>query len=163
MAMSNTAIRNTAKALIVSNGKILVNRCMTQAGEIYYDLPGGGQHMLETMEEAVIREVLEETGYTARVVGFAALAEEINDYLAESDYREYAHRIIHIFRAELAGGEAGKPMEMDYQQSGSVWLDLDKADRVAFLPEHLNGKISQLARSETPLYLGCVRSQEWKV
>ena len=61
-AMHNMAIRNTAKALLVSNGRILVNRCVTQEGGVYYDLPGGGQHMLETMEEAVIREVLEETG-----------------------------------------------------------------------------------------------------
>lgn len=159
----NAAIRNTAKALLVSDGRILVNRCVTQEGEIFYDLPGGGQHMLETMEEAVIREVREETGYTVKVAGFAALAEEINDYLADSDYSEYAHRVIHIFRVEVTGGEAAEPTEMDYQQSGSVWLDLEEADRALFLPEHLNGRISQLARSETPLYLGCVRSQEWRV
>lgn len=80
------AIRNSAKALSVSGNKIYVNRCVTQKGEIYYDLPGGGQHMFETMEEAVIREVLEETGYQVKVIRFAALAEEINDYLETGVY-----------------------------------------------------------------------------
>lgn len=159
-AMRNIAIRNTAKALLVADGRILVNRCVTQEGGVYYDLPGGGQHTLETMEEAVIREVLEETGYAVRVVGFAALAEELNDYLADSDYSEYAHRVIHIFRVETEGGKAGEPTEMDLQQSGSVWLDLEEADREYFVPEQLNGRISQLARSESPLYLGCVRYRE---
>ena len=56
------AIRNAAKAIILHNDKILVNRCITENNEVYYDLPGGGQNQFETMEDAVIREVLEETG-----------------------------------------------------------------------------------------------------
>lgn len=157
------SIRNSAKALIVSENKIYVNRCVTRKGEIYYDLPGGGQHMLETMEEAVIREVLEETGYRVRVLRFAALAEEINDYLETSEYSEYAHRIIYIFQVELKDEQAVKPTEMDFQQKESVWLELKEADRAEFLPEHLNGRISQLVRSESPQYLGCVRTKEWRV
>ena len=35
------AIRNAAKAIVIWNGKILLNRCITEDGEIYYDLPGG--------------------------------------------------------------------------------------------------------------------------
>ena len=157
------AIRNTAKALIVSGDKIFVNRCVTQAGEVYYDLPGGGQHMMETMEEAVVREVQEETGYQVRVVRFAALAEEINDCLKESEYSEYAHRIINIFQVELKDKQAVEPAEMDFQQIESVWLGLEEADKAEFLPEHLSGRISQLVRSEAPQYLGCVHTKEWHV
>ena len=95
------AIRNSAKALIVSEDKNFVNRCVTQKGEACYDLPGGGQHLQETMEEAVVREVLEETGYQVRVVRFAALAVEINACLEGGKYSEYAHRIISIFQVEF--------------------------------------------------------------
>lgn len=71
-------IRCSAKAIILHNGEILVNRCREEkTGEIYYDLPGGGQHPFETMEEAVVREVLEETGYAVETGRFAAVAEEI--------------------------------------------------------------------------------------
>jgi len=70
-------IRCTSKAIIVRDGRILLNRCRQLNGRIYYDLPGGGQHTYETLEDALIREVREETGYTVRVVRFAGMAEEI--------------------------------------------------------------------------------------
>ncbi len=61
------AIRNASKALLYENGIILLNCHKTENDRVYYDLPGGGQHQYETMEEAVIREVLEETGYTVEI------------------------------------------------------------------------------------------------
>jgi len=62
------SIRNAAKALIVNDNKILLNRCQNSTGyslgevcenEIYFDLPGGGQNKYETMIEPVKRECLE--------------------------------------------------------------------------------------------------------
>ena len=51
------SIRNTSKALIVKENRVLLNRCrLEKTVEIYYDLPGGGQQLFETMEEAVIRK-----------------------------------------------------------------------------------------------------------
>lgn len=155
------AIRNSSKALLVSNGRILVNRCVARTGEVYYDLPGGGQHDFETMEEAVVREVLEETGYHVRVIRFAALAEEISDYILNDpemeEYREYAHRAIHIFLVALTEEGQDMPTETDYQQQESVWLSLEEADGLMFFPVQINGKISGLARNEVPEYLGCKR------
>ena len=55
-------VRNSAKAIVLHEGKILVNRCVSRFGE-YYALPGGGQREGETLLEAVRRELLEETGY----------------------------------------------------------------------------------------------------
>ena len=56
------AVRNSAKAIVLNDGKILVNRCISKFGE-YYALPGGGQHTGEMLNETVKRELLEETGY----------------------------------------------------------------------------------------------------
>ncbi len=79
-----------------------MNKCITEKDEIYFDLPGGGQHQFETMEDAVVREVLEETGYTVRIVSFIALAEEICDNIEfRKEAFDYSHRILHIFIDEL--------------------------------------------------------------
>ena len=45
------AIRCAAKALIVRDGWLLLNRCRRSDGAVYYDLPGGGQNPFESMEE----------------------------------------------------------------------------------------------------------------
>ena len=42
--------RNSAKAIVLSRGKILVNRCVSRFGE-YYALPGGGQRTGEMLTE----------------------------------------------------------------------------------------------------------------
>ena len=71
------AIRNTAKAIIIKDGCVLLNKCAHRNGTPYYDLPGGGQHPYEPLEEGVLREVREETGYEARILRFCGLAEDI--------------------------------------------------------------------------------------
>ena len=155
------AIRNTSKALLLSEGRILVNRCASQSGDVYYDLPGGGQRDFETMEEALVREVLEETGYHVRVVRFVALAEEISDYILQNPamdaHREYAHRTIHIFLAEPDAERRENLTEMDFRQQESIWLPIPEADKLYFLPAQINGRISKLIREEAPQHLGCKR------
>jgi ADP-ribose pyrophosphatase YjhB (NUDIX family) len=56
------SIRNSAKAIVLHEGKILVNRCSSRFGE-YYALPGGGQRTGDMLQETVKRELLEETGF----------------------------------------------------------------------------------------------------
>lgn len=151
------AIRNAAKAIVIRDGKVLLNKCIDETNEIYYDLPGGGQHQFETMEEAAIREVLEETGYHIKINQFLALAEEIHDDLnVREKYYDYSHRILHIFLAELASEQAIPPQETDFHQEESVWLSYEEADRITFRPSQLSGRISQLILGNTPQYLGGV-------
>lgn len=91
-------IRNSAKAFVYAGGKLLLNSHQDSTGQEYFDLPGGGQNPYETMEEAVVREVLEETGLTVEPVRFLALAEEI--FTSEDMRRrfpDYCHRTMHIF------------------------------------------------------------------
>ena len=47
------SIRSAAKAIIIKDDQILLNRCRHKDGSIYYDLPGGGQHKYESLEAAV--------------------------------------------------------------------------------------------------------------
>lgn len=156
--MASVAIRNGAKAVVVHQGKILVTRCRTRNNEVYYELPGGGQNPYETMEEAAVREVLEETGYRARLTGLLAVAEEIyEDARLREKYPDHTHRILHIFLAELADENPIACSETDWQQEACVWLSPDEANEVVFRPKQLTGQIAGLLKAGHPLYLGCVR------
>lgn len=149
------SIRNSAKAVILHEEKILLNHCVTGAGTEYYDLPGGGQHQFESMEEAIVREVQEETGYTVQVKRFLALAEEIEeDHTLREQYPDYAHRIVHFFLAELTGESQPDPNEKDFQMLERVWIPLDQVDSLSFRPPQLIGRITALIRGEISPFLG---------
>lgn len=149
------AIRNAAKAIIIDQGKVLLNRCKGFEGETYYDLPGGGQRQFETIEEALIREVMEETGYAVRILRFAALAEIINlNEKLRQEYSDYSHKIYHIFLAELADTKVHTKREADFQQEATVWLPLGEIQEVTLSPRNINGRFSEIIASATPVYLG---------
>lgn len=71
--MSNLSIRSAAKAVIIKDNMLLLNKCYDSTLGEYYDLPGGGQNQYETIEEAIKRECLEETGYSICVGQFLAV------------------------------------------------------------------------------------------
>lgn len=154
------AIRNAAKAIILHEGKVLLNKCIGAKGQIYYDLPGGGQHPYETMEEAVVRECLEETGYLVKPLRFAALTEEIYDNEElRSHYPDYAHRVHHVFICEILDFNPGKATETDYQQEESVWLSYDQVDSIDIRPRRIKEVFHELIRSSQALYLGSVHEK----
>ncbi len=151
------AVRCASKAIILRNGKVLLNRCRTEAGEVYYDLPGGGQKAYEPMEETVVREVAEETGYRVRVTGFLGLIEQIHeDPALRETWPDYAHRINHIFRAEVIGAPQA-PTEKDFEYEGSLWVPLAEADTLPFRPASLSGKLAALLEGRAGPWLGTER------
>lgn len=149
-------IRCAAKALIMDRGKILLNQCRRQDGWIYYDLPGGGQHVYESMEEAVLREVREETGLEIRILRFAALAEEINanEALREKE-PDYTHRILHIFLAEPTDAAQTAPKELDLNMQGSIWIPVNEVRHLPELrPAAVQRRMTEILQSDAPVYLG---------
>jgi len=154
-------IRNAAKALIYENGKVLLNSHRTEEGAVYYDLPGGGQHLYETMEEAVVREVLEETGILVEPIRFQAIAEEIWDNpVMREQAPEYCHRMLHIFLVHPLPGGRGEKSEPDYQQTGSVWVTPEEADSLAIVPVQIRGRMREVLESPAPIYLGSIHCKE---
>ena len=149
-------IRCATKAIIIENGAILLNRCKGEDGDTYYDLPGGGQKQYESMEQTLVREVKEETGYEVSVDGFVALAEEIN---VSEEYRklypEYTHRVLHVFKAKLEGQKRDIPTETDFGMEESVWMPLEKLDdTVKTRPGCLKEILRRITEADAPMYLG---------
>lgn len=154
-------IRNSAKAFLACQGKLLLNSHLDSTGAVYYDLPGGGQRPFETMEEAVVREVLEETGFTVRPVRFLALAEEIfTSRQMRERFPEYCHRMMHIFLVELISSVPQAKAELDFQQTGSVWVTPEESGSLPLVPTQLHGRVAEVLASPSPVYLGSVRHGE---
>ena len=148
-------IRSAAKAIIIHEGKILLNKCRDEQNGEYYSLPGGGQNQYESLEEAVIRECMEETGYHVTPVRFAALYEEICDgEAARSNYPEYCHRIYHVFLCELTSDQREIPAEQDLSQLSSQWVEVSSLAEKKLLPKTIAAHIHALIEEEIPLYLG---------
>ncbi|NCB73656.1 MAG: NUDIX domain-containing protein [Clostridia bacterium] len=149
------SIRSTAKAIIINDNKLLLNKCRDEYNGEYYSLPGGGQNKFETMTEAVIRECLEETGYTVKPLRFAALCEEICE---DADFRqhrpEYAHKMYHIFVCEAVGEKVCIPTETDELQIGMEWLDIGTLEGIKLLPKLVGENLRRVLDSDTPIFLG---------
>jgi len=157
-------IRNSAKAVIVDNGKILVNKNMNSLGDmcyglpngvVYYDLPGGGQNQYETLEEAVKRECLEETGYTVIVDRLAAIYEEISmNEKFRAEYEGYAHKVHFVFLCHLAGEPIQPLAEKDLDMLESIWVNIEDTGGIPLYPQIINARLRSIVESDSVLYLG---------
>jgi 8-oxo-dGTP pyrophosphatase MutT (NUDIX family) len=146
------SIRNSAKAILLRDGKVLLSKCRRKTGGIYYDLPGGGQNPFETMEEAVVRECLEETGYLVRPVRLVAIAEEIfTDEHIRRLYPDYAHKIFHIFLAEIADSVQREITESDYDHLESGWYPVSEVSSFPLLPSAVAERFEEVIRAEAPM------------
>ena len=151
-------IRSTAKAIILRDGKVLLNRSMGERIGEYYSLPGGGQHRFEALEDAVRRECLEETGLHVKILRLAAVCEEIweSPEMREA-HPDYCHRMLQIFLCEI--DESYPPeeaKELDYQMIEAVWVPLNEVDALPLEPRPLTKQMRAVIDGTAPLFLGTV-------
>ena len=150
-------VRSTVKAVILHEDRVLLNRCRDANNGEYYSLPGGGQEQFETMAEAILRECLEETGYTVEPVRFCALMEEIClDPFIREHYLPYAHKMLHLFLCKLASPERVEPTQTDESQVAIEWVPVEDIPNSNLLPKEVRAAFTQLITQETPQFLGSV-------
>ena len=149
------SIRSAAKAIIVHNGQVLLNRCSDIDNGEYYALPGGGQHPYETLHAAIIRECKEETGYQVEPLRCVGICEAISlDEEYREKYPDYAHKMYHIFLCALSNAEQETPTEIDNMQVGSEWIDMEKLSDIRLLPSIVGENIMGMLNGTTPMFLG---------
>lgn len=151
------SIRNAAKAIIIHDGKVLLNKCHDIKIGDYYCLPGGGQNQYEKMAEAVNRECIEETGYDVAVDRFGALFEVIyNLNNLKENYPDYTHKIYHIFICHLKSDVTLCPTEHDTNQLGCEWIPIEKIIDMNLRPTILVENMMNIINSNSPVFLGSV-------
>ncbi|MBI5567445.1 MAG: NUDIX domain-containing protein [Chloroflexi bacterium] len=99
---------------VVRDGKVLYVRRNYEPNKGTWTLPGGYAEHTETLDEAVIRELREETGIEARVLGVVGV---------RSRWGEAGGGVLVIFRCELVSGE---PQADDYEISATEFFDADQ-------------------------------------
>jgi 8-oxo-dGTP diphosphatase len=97
-------------AAIVRDGKVLVVRRARKPALNLYTLPGGAVETGETLHEAVIREVREETQLTIEPVALAGHREAI---MRDDQGRVERHFVILSFAARWIAGEPVLNEELD--------------------------------------------------
>lgn len=148
-------IRNSAKAIIIENGKVLLTKNTDTSG-YFYLFPGGGQEPGEELRESVIRECIEEIGKEINVGQLVYVRGYIgkNHEFAEWDYD--LHQVEFYFKCALKSNDGliGNGDNPDSNQVAVEWVNLDKLDTIRLYPKTLAKKIKD--NLLTPIYLGDV-------
>jgi 8-oxo-dGTP diphosphatase len=89
-----------------------------------WSMPGGGVEFDESLQQAVVREVLEETGYTVEV-GRPFAVHHFTEPNTGRDARPYKSVRV-FFDATVTGGSLGT-LEVDGTTAFAQWVPLDQA------------------------------------
>ena len=121
-------------AILIEKEKVLCIDCKYGDGE-YYLFPGGGLEAGETMEEAAIREMFEETGLIVKIKKMVY----VNDWIKD---RKTNTRVLNIFfLVERVGGQI-IPGEKDGGKVKEIkWIDIKELSKIDFRPEYLAKRI----------------------
>ena len=114
--------------IIIKDNKILLHKNDNKKN---YCLPGGGVHFLESSEEAIIREIKEETGLDIKVDECISTIEN----MFEKDGIKF-HEIYFIYKGSFADDiDTSKVMEnIEGKPIKYGFVDLDKLDDYYILP-----------------------------
>lgn len=129
-------IRVSTKALIYREDEILCSHYKSGERE-WFILPGGGVNGEETAVEALVREVLEETGHTVQVQELAFVREFIPSRLGSDHFRKGFHQIELFFLCSLVSKDRVEPSEHDNHQIGCEWVPLRRLADISFFPSFM--------------------------
>jgi 8-oxo-dGTP diphosphatase len=131
-------------AAIIRDGKVLIVRRAREPAKSLYTLPGGGVEAGETLFEAVMREVREETALEVEPVGLAGYREAIG---RDGAGRIERHFVILPFAARWLSGEPVLSEEL----SEAIWLDpaaIAGLETTAGLAEIIAAAMALMAKAE---------------
>lgn len=158
--MSHTTpwIRNSAKAIIISDGTLLLQRCRVD-GQLVHLLPGGTQEHGESLIDTVRREVREETGMLVRVARLLWVREFIAAHHIPDAKDE--HVLECIFHCIPEAGETiGNAAVPDAAQIDIRWVALSELTALTLWPETIKRLLTidfDPTSGTSPVYLGDCR------
>ncbi|SFM46934.1 NUDIX domain-containing protein [Paenibacillus sp. 1_12] len=120
-------IRNTVRALIIQDDKLLSIKKERPNVGVYYALPGGAQEPSETLEQALNRECMEELGLEIIESQLLCLREYISRNHEYSFIMKEVHTIDFIYTCNTKPILTElKSTHADIGQIGIEWLPINK-------------------------------------
>lgn len=155
MSEQERRISISAKAVILSEDRLLTVVKEAEGGQRTYILPGGSQEFGETLETALQRECLEEIGTEVEVQRLLFVREYIGANHEHADADADLH-IVDVMFLSVAPDDyvPQSGLEPDTGQEGVVWLPIDELDQYPFFPQAL--KAALLSLESQSVYLGDV-------
>lgn len=146
-------IRNTARALILREGQILLLR---KDGDEYgqrFALPGGAQDPGETLQQALNRECLEEIGTEVEVVELVHVAEWFKPRATEPTTTK--HLVEFLFHCEVpADYRPRNGHRPDKHQVEVVWIPLAEIETIPLQPAAMATYLTRMPDGGERVYLG---------
>jgi len=149
-------IRVSARGIVINNDKILLNEF---GGGEYYNIPGGGVEPGETVKQAVVREILEESGLNVTVGDFIyALEYEPNN--CNFIYGE-TPKIGLVFRCFLNGDDTIKPPSIPDTDpdnpeisSEAKWIPISDLVNINYVP-YIHDQLMEYIKTNSfsPLFI----------
>ena len=148
-------IRNSAKAIIVKNEKLLAIKMQAFNGGIFYILPGGGQEHGENLHQTLKRECLEEIGAKVEIGELVFIREYIGKNHEFAVRHAEAHAIDFMFLCKVDQETFDNGSNPDNEQIGVEWLPIKELLQYNLFPRALRPYIiSYLEDGKSPVYLG---------
>ncbi|WP_338707638.1 NUDIX domain-containing protein [Paenibacillus amylolyticus] len=146
-------IRNSAKAVIVQDGQLLVIRLEDQYGTAYV-FPGGGQEKGEELKDAVARECLEEIGQAVNVGELLHIREYIGKNHEFAEWDADIHQVEFYFACSLIDPEATvfEGSNPDDHQVAVEWIALEDLSNIRLYPKTIGELL--LKSGSSSIYLG---------
>ena len=119
---------NVSAAAIVDNNKILLIKRVKPPFANLWAIPGGKIEFGEHPEQAVLREIKEETNLDCKFEGLKGIASEI----VHNSGKKVAHNMLYICKL--------KPLHTNIQmkKEGEVkWFDINELDNIKMVPSDL--------------------------
>ncbi|MDQ0427273.1 ADP-ribose pyrophosphatase YjhB (NUDIX family) [Planomicrobium stackebrandtii] len=149
-------IRNSAKAIIIQDSKILLTKNIDSEG-YFYLFPGGGQEHGEVLTETVKRECNEEIGENVKVKNLLHIREYIGKNHEHAHFDGDVHQIEYYFVCQLLEEQVSTfmPTNPDSHQVGIEWLLVSRLLDYRIYPKGIRNLIQSFAEDKSEVvYLG---------
>jgi len=119
--------RPSIYGILIEKGKVLLSKQYDG-----YDFPGGGSNIYESIEQTLIREFWEETGFKVKNLKIIFVG---TSFWYSLQKKRYWNCLLFYFQVKRIGGKLSKENFDDLEKvyaDLAEWVDLKKIDKIKF-------------------------------